>query len=271
LTDRFLVLGAGYVGARVAHLARTRGHAVVAAVRSAVSAETLRAKGFQVLVTERLDGDIAAHVDAATHVCIAFPPDGETDQRIAPALAGAASISYVSTTGVYDDRRGDIDDDTPIPSEPSARSQRYLAAEALYRAMKGTVLRSPAIYGPDRGLHVLVKSGRHQIPGDGSRFISRIHADDLAELLFAARLVQGETFVVGDLGPARHIEVVRFICERFALPLPPFAPLESAPTSLRADRRVHPERALARLGVTLRYPTYREGMAAAVSSPIQVS
>lgn len=256
----YLVLGAGYVGARVARIARSRGHSVTTSVRSKERAAELRSEGFHVLEGE-LDAGLASLVDERTHVIITFPPDGETDQRIAPALARGASISYVSTTGVYDDRRGDIDDTTPVPKRPSERSQRYLSAESLYRSVGGTVLRSPAIYGPDRGLHVRVRSGQHQIPGDGSRFISRIHADDLAELLYAARAVRGETFVVGDLEPARHLDVVRFVCEAYGLPLPPFVPLERAPTSLRADRRVHAQRALERLGVTLRYPTYRQGMA----------
>jgi nucleoside-diphosphate-sugar epimerase len=259
VSEKFLILGAGYVGARVARLARSRGYGVLVSVRSAERAAVLRAEGFEVL-TGKLDASLAERVDSRTHVTIAFPPDGVTDQRVAPALAGAASISYVSTTGVFDDRRGDIDDRTLLPEEPSPRSRRYLEAEALYRALGGTVLRCPAIYGPDRGLHVRVRSGQHKIPGDGSRFISRIHADDLAELLYAARLVRGETFVVGDLEPAPHLEVVRFICETYGVPLPPFEPLERAAVSLRADRRVHPERALERLGVTLRYPSYREGM-----------
>jgi hypothetical protein len=52
------------------------------------------------------------------------------------------------------------------------------------------------------------------------------------------------------------------VCEEFGVPLPPFVPLESVHESLRADRRVDPSRALARAGITLRYPSYREGMAA---------
>src|SRR5687767_12930641 len=101
VSDKFLILGAGYVGARVARLARSRGHRVLTSVRSAERAEALRAEGFEVLAQEFLDASLADHVDPSTHVTIAFPPDGVTDERVAPALTGAASISYVSTTGVY--------------------------------------------------------------------------------------------------------------------------------------------------------------------------
>jgi hypothetical protein len=47
--------------------------------------------------------------------------------------------------------------------------------------------------------------------------------------------------------------------------MPPFVPLESVHESLRADRRVDASRALATFGVTLRFPTYREGMSAAAT------
>lgn len=261
LSERYLILGAGYVGARLARLARERGHDVTVTTRSVERSAELEQQGFQVVQASSLDAGIGRCVDEQTHVAVAFPADGVTDRVVAPALAGAASVTYVSTTGVYDDTTGDIDDTTPLPERPSARSQRYLDAEACYRAIGGTVLRCPAIYGPDRGLHVRITSGRHRIPGDGMRFISRIHADDLAELLYAARVVRSETFVVGDLEPTPHLEVVRFVCQTRGLPLPPFEPLQDAAESLRADRRVRPERALARLGVSLRYPSYRQGMA----------
>jgi hypothetical protein len=71
--------------------------------------------------------------------------------------------------------------------------------------------------------------------------------------------------VVGDLEPAPHVDVVRFVCEAYGVAMPPFVPLESVHESLRADRRVDASRALERFGVTLRYPTYREGMSPAAT------
>jgi nucleoside-diphosphate-sugar epimerase len=258
--SRLLVLGAGYTGARVLRLGRARGLAVCGTVRSLQSASALRDEGFDILVTGELDERIAERVASDTHVVVAFPADGHCDQRVAPALAAAHSITYISSTGVYGERHGRIDDSTPLPAAPDERALRILSAEQHYRSVSACVLRSPGIYGPDRGLHVRVLSGAHRIPGDGSRTLSRIHADDLAELCLAAAQAPAETFVVGDLMPAPHIDVVRFICESYRVPMPESAPLDSVHVSLRADRQVDATRALERLGVTLRYPSYREGM-----------
>ena len=277
--ERVVILGCGYAGVAVARLARERGLGVLVHARSDARVAALRVEGFDVLQATVLDEAIlgtSAHVDLRTHVVIAFPPDGSTDARIAPGVEGAAAITYVSSTGVYGEHRGVVDDTTKTPSGSSERAARILAAEESYRRVGATVLRCPGIYGPDRGLHMRILRGEHRIPGDGTRALSRIHVDDLAQLILAlvpiARRASGtsesgETFVVGDLAPAPHVDVVRFVCDAFAVPLPPFVPLESVHESLRADRRVDASRALERAGIALRYPSYREGMAPAAVTP----
>ncbi len=263
IPERVVVLGCGYAGAAVARLARERGGSVLTHVRSDERARALREDGFEVIQRDALDESVAEWIDARTLVVVAFPPDGATDERIAPRLARAAAIAYVSSTSVYGDHRGVVDDATPVTATPSERARAVLEAEDAYRAQGATVLRCPGIYGPDRGLHLRVTRGAHRIPGDGSRFLSRIHVDDLAQLVLASGAQSGarsETFVVGDLEPARHIDVVRFIADAHGVPMPPCVPLESVHESLRADRRVDASRALAALKVTLRYPSYRDGM-----------
>jgi len=271
VTDRkrVVVLGCGYAGAAVARLARAHGHEVLTQVRSAARAAALRAEGFEVREVPAIDDAFvtALAVDEDTHVVIAFPPDGVTDARLGPQLARAGAITYVSSTGVYGDHRGVVDDLTPV-AHASERAAKILAAEQAYRASSATVLRCPGIYGPDRGLHVRMLKGEHRIPGDGTRHLSRIHIDDLAQLVLAsgaAAEARGETYVVGDAEPAAQIDVVRFIAESYRLPLPPHVPLESVHESLRADRRVDASRVLGALGVTLRHPSYREGMAPAAT------
>ncbi|HYO94725.1 MAG TPA: NAD-dependent epimerase/dehydratase family protein [Polyangiaceae bacterium] len=261
MVARVLILGCGYAGAAFARLARERGAEVLTTVRSEARARALEAEGFRVLVAPELDGGVAHHVDTQTHVLIAFPPDGTTDARIAEAVASAAAVTYLSSTSVYGERSGRIDDTVALPETPSASETRRLEAEAVHRLYGATTLRCPGIYGPERGLHRRIIAGQHRIPGDGSRTLSRIHVEDLASFIWASRDVKGETFVLGDLEPAAHIEVVRFVCSSYGVPLPQSVPLSEVPVSLRADRRVDAWRALQALGVTLRYPSFRQGMA----------
>ncbi|MBS2017397.1 MAG: hypothetical protein JST00_31230 [Deltaproteobacteria bacterium] len=256
---RRVIFGAGYAGSRAAAAAVALGDEVIATVRSEKRAAALEASGFVVTrapVLEVAERDVTEH----THAIICFPPDGETDTRLAPMLAKARAVTYLSTTGVYGEARGVIDDATPVTATPSASMARVLQAEAAYRAIGATVLRSPGIYGPDRGLHVRVASGNHRIPGDGSGFISRIHADDLASFLLASDAVRGETFVVGDDVPTRQRDLVAWICMEYGCPFPPSVPEEEVHETLRRDRRVDARRARQVLGVTLRFPSFRDGM-----------
>lgn len=258
--SRVVILGCGYAGLRVLTLARARALPVFASVRSREREAALRAAGAEVLVAKRLHPELEPQLGADARVVVAFPADPETDDWLAPRLSRAHSVVYVSSTGVYGELRGRIDDTTPLPAAGDARVRKLRAAEDTYRAAGACVLRCPAIYGPDRGLHVRILRGEHQIPGDGSHHLSRIHAEDLAQFALSQSVVRGETFVVGDLEPAPHIDVVRFVCDSYGVPLPASAPLETLHASLRADRAIDASRALERLGVTLRFPSYRQGM-----------
>jgi nucleoside-diphosphate-sugar epimerase len=259
--SRVLILGCGYTGTAALRQAAARGLPVVATVRSEERAKALASEPAQILRAPSLDASIGEHVDEHTHVIVAFQPDPASDDVVSKSLAGAHSIAYISSTGVFGDLRGKIDDSVKPPSPPSERSARILRAESQYREQGATVLRASGIYGPDRGLHVRVISGRHQIPGAGSNTVSRIHVEDLAAFALAASdRGLADTFVIGDEEPAPHIEVVRFICETYNCPLPPSIPIDQAHTTLQADRAVDSSRARAQLGITLRYPSYRNGM-----------
>lgn len=269
--QRLLVLGAGYTGLATLRAAASRDLHTVAFVRREEVAASLRAAGHEAHVAPSFAAAadaIAASAGEDTLVAVLFPPDDTTDAELAHAFAARRprgrrpSIAYVSSTGVYGAHRGVVDDTTPVMSAPAALVTKRLNAEGTWRALDATILRSPAIYGPDRGLHVRVAEGKHRIPRDGSGCISRIHVDDLAAFVLASPRAPGETFVVGDIDPAPHRDVVAFVCAAHGLPMPPFAPLGEVHESLRGDRRVDPSRALEVLGVTLTYPSYRTGMVA---------
>jgi nucleoside-diphosphate-sugar epimerase len=256
-----VVFGAGFTGAMVCETARKHGLTVMGVVRSAESADELRARGVEATTADC--ADVARErVGATTHAIVTFPATATAELELAPLLAGARAVSYLSTTGVYEDLQGVIDDSTPLPATTSPKYAAVLGAERAFRAVGAAVLRSPGIYGRERGIHQRLRRGDFKLSGDGSRYGSRIHVEDLAELLLASAAAPGETFVVGDLEPCRQIDMVRWLCHELGLPLPPSAPLTEVHETLRRNRRIDSSRALERLGVTLKYPSYREGFLA---------
>lgn len=172
---------------------------------------------------------------------------------------------YLSTTGIYGAQR-DVDENTS-PAPLTEREKLRIEAEAAVRCGPWTslVLRPAAIYGPSRGVHVAMREGRFQLVGDGGNFVSRIHVDDLAAHVEAALLSDlTGAWPVADELPSTSREIAEFCSRLLDLPMPESLPREAAHETRRADRRVDGRAIRARLGIGLRYPTYREGIPASL-------
>ncbi len=234
------------------------------------SGDALQALGVKPILLNVIGDDGAASMKQLKEACadacvlISFPPDEQSEHFFFDTISGARKIIYISSTGVYGSLSGVIDEDSPV-DHGQPRVQDRLKAEALWRSAGATILRAAALYGPQAGLHKRLQSGTYRLPGDGSNFVSRIHLDDLAAIIlaiFASNSEQGQgggIYVVGDLKPATHIEVVTWLCEKLNLPLPPSASLTEVNASLSGNRRINSTRVLSDFGIKLAYPTYVEG------------
>ena len=99
---------------------------------------------------------------------------------------------------------------------------------------------------------------------------SRIHVDDIAQVLRAslARPNPGAAYNVNDDLPAPPQDVIAHAAELLGVETPPEIPFEEAEMTPMArsfyseSKRTSNRRIREELGVELRYPTYREGLAA---------
>jgi nucleoside-diphosphate-sugar epimerase len=123
-------------------------------------------------------------------------------------------------------------------------------------------------------MHVRLRAGSARIVGDGANYVSRIHVDDLAEAVLRCLVeareqdqpgLRGASYVIADDTPAPQGEVVRYLAARLGLPVPPSVPLEGAPETLRHDRSVDASGIKRRLGMSFRYPDYRQGFEACLA------
>lgn len=254
MTTPLLLIGCGYTLRQLAR--RSSGGALIASTRNAETAEELRRLGADVVE----DSVQLASRAAGAHVVVSLPPEAGLDEAVAEALVEnrPARLVYLSSTGVYGGARGAVDENTPV-DETHAR----VHAERLYQGAGAVVLRIAGIYGPGRGLHERLRTGAFRMPGDGAGRSSRVHVEDLCAAIEVAlrSAPPGEVLNVADDDPAPLREVVAWLCERLALPMPPSIPLEQAPVTLRGDRAIVNAR-LKALGWQPRFPTYREGFSA---------
>jgi nucleoside-diphosphate-sugar epimerase len=265
-----VVLGCGFVGTEVVRRALAAGVPVFATTRDRERAARLVALGVRAHCAPELSPDVVReHVDAGARVLVAFPPDGHTDAVVAPAFAPASRLVYLSSTAVYGEARGRIDEDTPVnPNDDIGRAR--LEAERIWLGHGATIVRAAGIYGPWRGLHRRLLAGTFRLWRGGSNVVSRIHVGDLAAMAIglleaAESVVRGATFVAADDAPVPQIEAIRWLSARLGIPLPEESTGEVA-ASLRHDRAVDNARIKAALSMRLAFPSYREGFEACLAA-----
>lgn len=256
-----VILGCGFLGRAVARQVRASGRLVIGTVRTDEAARVLRAEGIDARVMAALDAQ-GLHSLAPTgmDLVVMYPPDGVTDAALTSSPLTARHTVYISSTAVYGEARGDVDEATPVDLRTPRAALRF-AAESAWRARGAVVLRAAGIYGPGRGIHVRIANGVFRTPGDGTNVVSRIHVDDLASLVLAAleRGHPGAVYVAADDTPVPQIEAIRFVCEVLGRPMPASVPLAEASETLRHDRHVRNAAARRDLAWAPRFPSYREG------------
>ena len=221
-----------------------------------------------------------------SHILVSIPPDASGDPALdrhaddIAALPGLAWLGYLSTTGVYGDRAGGwVDENSELrPSGP--RGRRRVAAEAGWQGLwrrRGVpvhIFRLAAIYGPGRSPFDALRAGTAKRIDKPGQVFSRIHVEDLASVLIAsiARPRPGAIYNVCDDEPAAPEAVVAHAASLLGLPAPPLVPFEAAGLSPMArsfyddNKRVSNALIKKELGVRLRYPNYRAGLAAILAA-----
>ena len=268
-----LSLGHGYSAAALSRLLTAEGWTVIGTTRSAGKAEALRGAGVTPILWP---GDLGAALEQATHVLASAAPDagGDPFLRAAPQIAGARAewVGYLSATAVYGDHQGGwVDGDTP-PAPASERGRWRVAAEDQWRAsgLPVHIFRLAGIYGPGRGPFEKVRNGTARRIVKPGQVFGRIHVQDIAQSLRAsiARPNPGAVYNLSDDDPAPPEDVLAEAARLLGLPLPPAIPFDQADLTPMArsfygeSKRVRNDRIKRELGVALRYPDYRSGLAA---------
>ncbi|MEI4231396.1 SDR family oxidoreductase [Roseovarius sp. D22-M7] len=270
--------GHGYSARALARRLLPRGWRIFGSTRDPAKAEALRAEGVTPLLWQ--DDDFGPALSEATHLLSSIGPNEDGDPvlahhgdeiaRIAPRLSWAG---YLSTTGVYGDHQGGwVDETTPL-TPSTRRGKLRLAAEAEWQAIPGLplhIFRLAGIYGPGRGPFEKVRNGTARRIIKPGQVFSRIHVDDIAQVLDASinAPCPGTVYNVCDDDPAPPQDVIAYAAELLGLPVPEEVAFDAADLSPMArsfyseSKRISNRRIRDRLGVELEHPDYRSGLRA---------
>ncbi len=285
MTEQVLLVGCGYVGQRVARLAREQGSSLAALGREPEGLGNLEKEGIQTVRGDLDDPGPIPDLPTRNRVVFYFVPPpggGDRDTRIRNFLGSIepgeepAKIIYIGTSGVYGDCRGEmVTEETPVKAQ-TPRARRRLDAETILtawsenRKVLSIRLRVTGIYGPDRLPLDKIRQGLPVLREEDAPLTNRIHADDLARTCLAAAKNGrgGEVFNLSDGHPTTMTHYFNAVADAFGLSRPPQVSLEEArkvmtPLMLSyfsESRRMDNRRMLEKLAIKLQFPDLEMGI-----------
>ena len=293
MTERIVIVGAGYVGAELARQAVSEGYEVVGTTRSQETVGKLADVGATPVRFDVLDDPIdalAEHIGEGAAVVYSVPTvfreydtkgDGmprhvEPVDRVLRACVdkGAARFVYLSSTSVYGNKKGAwVDETTPrAPSSPYGKMRRDIENHVLDFGdqIAVNVARLVGIYGPHRTILEYIQTGRYKLVEGGQKPSNRIHVEDIVQSI-VAMIERGPSgtrvYNVCDGDPRTVAELVDFLVERVGIERPPEISLEeyarqrgpNVAARWKNTYRCKNDRLVDELGVQLRYPNAIEG------------
>lgn len=278
MSRTLLSLGHGYSARALARRLAPQGWRVIGTTRKPETAAAIRAEGGEPIAWSR--EAIVAALGDATHLLTSVSPNEDGDPALAlvgdPIADRARAldwVGYLSTTGVYGDHGGDwVHETTPL-TPATARGQARVRAEADWQAIPALplhIFRLAGIYGPGRGPFAKVKRGTARRIVKPGQVFSRVHVDDIAQVLEASINTPnpGAIYNVCDNDPAPPQDVIAFAANLLGLPIPPEVDINNADMSRMArsfyaeSKRVSNAKIKQELGVRLLHRNYRDGLRA---------
>jgi nucleoside-diphosphate-sugar epimerase len=269
-----LIVGCGYLGRRVAARWVEAGRRVAALTRR--NADPLRAAGIEPITGDVLDPRTLQALPSASTVLYAVGLDRAAGKsmrdvyvtglsNVLDTLPPCRQFVYVSSTGIYGQTSGEWVAETD-PAEAADESGTVVReAERLLRSRRpdAIILRFAGIYGPDRLLRKQPLLRGEPLVGDADKWLNLVHvADGAAAVLWAeSHAATGQTYNIADGTPVPRRDFYTYLAELLHAPRAAF---DHRPEPGAANRRIDAGRVRA-LGWAPAYPSYREGLTAAVA------
>lgn len=224
--------------------------------------------------------DIRSLLEDTTHLLISVPPKKlgcpifRSYIREIVNVDTLEWIGYLSSTSVYGDRNGAWVTEDSESRPTTIRGSRRNKAEEQWRSLLRRygapihTFRLSGIYGEGRSAIDSINAGiARRIYKEGHVF-NRIHIEDIAQIVLASMKAPcpGQIYNLSDDEPAPSHEVISEAANLMGVEEPELVDIEYAnlapmTQSFYSDnKRVGNSKTKEKLNITLKYPTFREGL-----------
>jgi nucleoside-diphosphate-sugar epimerase len=193
--------------------------------RSESSKESFKSINFNnyFFKSEKFDQNLVVKLKEADHILVSIPPKNEEDLVIKNFSKFLESskvkwITYLSATSVYGDHKGEWVNENSKTNPISNKGVARLKAEKSWVSLEKNnklpvqIFRLSGIYSNEKNILVRLKSGDVKLINKKDQYFSRIHVDDIANILFKSLLKfkSGEIYNLSDDKPSSSKEITLY-------------------------------------------------------------
>ena len=228
---------------------------------------------------DKFDNSIKKKIEEADYILVSIPPiDGKDivanylDTNL-KKIINCKWITYLSATSVYGDHKGDWVNEDSVTQPTSDNGISRLEAEKNWISLSNKknyplqIFRLAGIYSNEFNILKRLKTGKVQIVDKKNHFFSRIHVEDIANILFKSldNFKNNEIYNICDDKPASQIEVAVYGAKLLKLEKPNSVKLEEVESEMlknfyKDSKKVDNKKMKVFFKYDLKYPSYEEGL-----------
>ena len=228
---------------------------------------------------DKSDSSIIKKLEEANYILVSIPPiDGQDivanyiDTNL-KKITNCKWITYLSATSVYGDHKGEWVNEKSATKPTSPNGLSRLEAENVWKSLSLKnnyplqIFRLAGIYSNEFNILKKIQTGNAQLVDKKNHFFSRIHVEDIANILFSSldNFKKNEIYNICDDKPASQIEVAAYGAKLLKLELPQPVKLDEVESEMLKNfyedsKKVDNKKMKAFFKYNLKFPTYVEGL-----------
>ena len=228
---------------------------------------------------DQFDDTLKIKLKDANHILISIPPINGEDivanflDTNYEKIENCNWVTYLSATSVYGDHKGDWVNEKSETKPTSQTGINRLKAEKIWKSLSSKknfplqIFRLAGIYSKKFNILKRLQNSNVQIVDKKNHFFSRIHVEDIANILFKSldNFKNNEIYNISDDKPASQFDVANYGARLLKLNLPKSVKLEELESEMlknfyKDSKKVDNKKMKLFFNYNLKYPTYEEGL-----------
>ena len=239
--------------------------------------DKIRYNNYQ-FIDDIFDQNLIKKLKQSDHFLISIPPVNESDLVIKNfekiiEECNLKWVTYLSATSVYGDHQGEWVDELSKTNPTSKNGLDRLASEKSWLTFTNKkkiplqIFRLSGIYSEENNILVRLKSGNANIINKKNHFFSRIHVEDIANILFKSlsNFKPSEIYNISDDKPSSAEEVTLWGINILDIDKPKTLEIKDIKSEMlknfyKDSKKVSNKKMKSFFNYNLKFPTYIEGL-----------